>query len=208
MKTLKAGIRQTEDEMTKGQVKVTELEPFVTSIPTEILVCDPCYLFCNETQDEHWQDFCRIMYPYEAPHGHDAGPYGPEGVLHFQGAKVHYMGTAHGDGCYELSYRGPHHGGNCGVDAGMLCVVTLDDAKKINEKLAMECRNSSICVYIPEFKGAIYLDGEEEFKISGSNGLLLETDPEPECPNCGDTVSYEGERCWSCELDYDEDEDW
>ena len=192
---------------TLNNVTVGLIEPFTTREKTEVLLCDPCYLFCNDTQDDDWQDFCEIMYP-EKLKGKES-EFANAGVLYYKGAAIHYMGTAHGDGDYEVFYGGAMRGHSCFVDAGMLCAVTAEDAKKVNLELAEDCLKSKHCVVLEDFLGSIYVN-EEEFYMHGTKNLKLETDPEEECNECYecgcDIPEYE-ELCWSCESEKEEDED-
>jgi len=203
----------------------------------DIIICDPCYLFDNVTQDDVWQDFCKIMFDDEFKSSFDksSGRFVAEqaffgksveippdiddhGILEYNGAMIYYMGTAHGDGCYSCKGGGRKCGHQVGVDAGMICAVTLEDAKKVNPKLAQEMVVYSSAVYIPDFSGWISLDGERGI-LTGSHGLTIDTDPEF-CDNCGEEMekdyhSYEMFCCEDCHDEYygegayaeDEDDD-
>jgi hypothetical protein len=203
-----------------GAVEVHPIRTFEATEPTDVLLCDPCYLFKNEGDDEiAWDDFCAIMFHNQFPFpGYVNGPNKDEGILHYKGAKIYYMGTAHGDGCYQVHYSGYKQGHECGVDAGMLCAVTVEDAKKLNPNI------DNLGVILHQFRGYIDIDGEDGIMTGSHNHyphrckLVLDTDPSY-CSCCDAELPYSQKDNWEqfcddyCERRYygeddDEEDDW
>ena len=88
--------------------------------PGSYWIGDPCYLFGDD-----WMEFLHKVYP-----NFDKGDC--ENMLNMPEQDFFVFNTRYGDGCYPVYNKGVKVG-ECGVDAGMLCVVRLDIAKKLSK---------------------------------------------------------------------------
>lgn len=108
-------------------VKVSRGNKIVFDEKTDIFFCDPCYLFDHNVPelDKAWQDFCNST---------TDDSFARNGILEFKGAKILYGSTCYGDGGYgfKTDLKVANGVTICGVDAGLLCVVSFEDACKIN----------------------------------------------------------------------------
>ena len=73
--------------------------------------------------------------------------------------KLFIVDTAYGDGCYSFKPTGlsddRYVGTECGVDAGMLCVISLEDAKKLNPNV-----DTTSGVVVKNFSDDVDSDGK------------------------------------------------
>lgn len=122
--------------------------------PTDILIVDPCYI-CKKPKS-FWSKFCDKMFSQQ---GRNLGV-DEIGLLEFKGANILYSSTAYGDGVYPVSTSFKKEGDECAVDAGMLCVLSLEDAKKIG---ANEEDWDELGVIVREYVGTIEADGNGNF---------------------------------------------
>lgn len=140
--------------------------------PTDIIVCDPCYIFTHEVPELHkaWQEMCEEWHPESddpvntRKHSENADG----GTIEYEDAKVLYTSTAYGDGTYKITHCpfDAERVDDIGVDAGMLCVAKLSDVNRIYPDFDIELA----CV-IRGFKGTINSTGE------GFDGdIILPTD--------------------------------
>jgi len=183
---------------TQGIVTVTEGDSINFREPTDIFICDPCYVITHSIPhlDKAWQDFCSLM--FEKPRVYDRGGMAYVDTELGQ-AKLLYQSTAYGDGDYDVHCSCKKEGYSCGVDAGMLSIMSVADVIKIRPDFTAE-NFADYGVVIRDFKGIIHTDGEGNW--SGSNGFSLKTEWEEEytCYNCGcNEVDYDGEQCSDCE---------
>lgn len=98
---------------TKNPVIATKADSI--ALAGDIVIIDPCYIF----PENLWSEFCDA---YWAAKG--------SAQIEWNGTKMLVNGTAYGDGCYPVVYKGEDVG-TAGVDAGLLCVLTLEDARKL-----------------------------------------------------------------------------
>jgi hypothetical protein len=127
--------------------------------PTTILVIDPCYIYdyTKKELDKFWGEFCDLMF---SDKGKEA-KIDRVGTLEHKEAKMLYSGTAYGDGSYPVKSNCEQEGEYAGVDAGMLCVISLEDAKKINPDTD---HYLDLAVVIHDFEGNINADGDGDFE--------------------------------------------
>lgn len=125
--------------------------------PTDLIVCDPCYVITHTIPklDRLWQKLCDEWYPAELS-GKPSNT-ANRGIIRYDNTSILYSSTAHGDGTYHVSSCAFDYKGSIGVDAGMICVMKLEDAIKINPKI-MELEN--IITIVRGFKGLIESTGE------------------------------------------------
>ena len=89
----------------------------------DVLLIDPCYI--KGKLSDRWDDFCKLMFA-----DYLNSDICKKGLLQFCGAEILYCGTAYGDGGYGVKLNGTEIG-VCGVDAGLLCAVSVEDLDKI-----------------------------------------------------------------------------
>jgi len=106
------------------------------------IITDPCYLFKS---DEEWQELCNEYF----------GKGDNGGVINYEGYKIFWSVTHHGDGSYETFVNGIRKG-LVGVDAGLLAAIPFELAKKLaqgfldsdNEDVYIET-NLTTGVFVP-----------------------------------------------------------
>ena len=79
-----------------------------------VMVTDPCYFI----RDQDWQDLCADWFP----DGHGRAETADACVVKYKGARILVGRTAYGDGEYRVEGAGTF-----GVDAGVMCVVQVDE---------------------------------------------------------------------------------
>lgn len=162
--------KTTEREQLQGSNFTLVKEHSITfDKPTDILVIDPCYV-CTHSKpdlDKFWSEFCEKMF---SDKGTSLGV-DNTGVLEFRGAKMLYSGTAYGDGSYPVRSSLEQKGNEAGVDAGMLCVLSLEDAKKINPD---ESDWNDSGVIVRGYAGTIEADRQGNFE--GDNSFSVDTE--------------------------------
>lgn len=121
--------RQKRNNLSPAFVSVEPLHSF--DYPAgDVWVGDPCYLLCL---DPFWKEFCHALEPW---HSNKEHPVTSGIILKFQldgkEESIFVCGMAHGDGLYEVK-EGEKRVGEAGVDAGMLSVIPLPIAKRLDE---------------------------------------------------------------------------
>ncbi len=156
----------------------------------QVWIGDPCYV---PVLHNVWDDFLDVYWEND-----DC----PTAVISINGIEMIVGNTEHGDGTYEVS-----NGGECGVDAGLLCVIPselfsfLGLDKIDNNDHGGVFTEASGCAHIDE-KHTVHaglvtvITGD---RCEGCGGLEGECDCE-ECTGCG-----EWDYC-TCDDDHDEDE--
>lgn len=112
-KTAKA--RNNPDFTQENQIAATPASSILLS--GDIVIIDPCYIFPKD----FWSEFCEKYWEVEG-----------SATIEFKNTKMLVAGTAFGDGVYTVFYNG-NSVGTSGVDAGLLCAITLNDAKKLGK---------------------------------------------------------------------------
>jgi|LakMenEpi03Aug12_release.lakeMendotaPanAssembly.Ray.scaffolds.fasta_scaffold863556_2 hypothetical protein len=112
------------------KIEFLENEQHLSFNKQDILIIDPCYI--DGELETSWSEFCDKMADFTNNYSrrlHNVC------VLN-DDIKLLVVDTAYGDGCYRFNPTGlsddRYVGTECGVDAGMLCVISLEDAKKLN----------------------------------------------------------------------------
>jgi hypothetical protein len=122
----------------------------------DIIVTDPCYFI----PDDIWQQIIREFW---YPDGHQGSETANKGTIYIDDSiKILYAATAHGDGEYDvINHSGKNvHAGSTGVDAGMIAIITVADAQKLNPEFDV---NDQYYPRINGFVGGIQADGEGNF---------------------------------------------
>jgi hypothetical protein len=122
----------------------------------DIIVTDPCYFI----PDDLWQ---QIIKEFWYPNGHQGSETANKGTIYIDDSiKILYASTAHGDGEFYVM----NHSGQCvhthytGVDAGMIAIITVADAQKLNPEFDV---NDDGYPRINGFVGGVQADGEGNF---------------------------------------------
>lgn len=140
--------------------------------PTDLIVCDPCYVIThtNPAHDRAWQKMCEEWYPPELRGGPSKSA--NRGTIRYDGAYILYSSTVHGDGEYHVSDCGYPHSGSIGVDSGLISIITLADAVRLNPSIKDLER---IITLVRGFTGTIHATG-----TGFSGGLTVLTDDDKE----------------------------
>lgn len=95
--------------------------------PTDLLVCDPCYIFDGSMPklSRVWTKLCEEWFQKDALHTN-------RGTIIYEGVNMLYTSTAYGDGIYYAQCTYKMVNNHIPVDAGLICVVSQEDAYKIN----------------------------------------------------------------------------
>jgi hypothetical protein len=132
----------------------------------DIIVTDPCYFI----PDDIWQELIRKFW---YPDGRNASETAHQGTIYIDDTiKILYTSTAYGDG----EYRVDNNSGQCvhthftGVDAGMIAIITVADAQKLNPEFDV---NDNRYPRINGFTGGIEADGEGNF----DGDIIVDTQP-------------------------------
>jgi hypothetical protein len=148
-------------------VKVSKGNTISFSSPTDIVLCDPCYIFDYKILDKEWQEIVKQMYSSEKILANT-------GIIEFAGAKILYTSTKHGDGTYPVHCDINIIGNTAiGVDAGLICICSLEDTLKVNPDFNAEDMGAVI-------KGYTGTVTTQDFNIEGDKGLLIDTHMEEE----------------------------
>lgn len=133
----------------------------------DIIVTDPCYFI----PDDIWQELIRkFWYPRNDQKGSETAN---KGTIYIDDTiKILYTSTAYGDGEYDvMNHSGKSvHNGTTGVDAGMIAVITVADAQKLNPEFDV---NDKFYPRINGFTGGIEADGEGNF----IGDIVVDTQP-------------------------------
>jgi len=122
----------------------------------DIIVTDPCYFI----PDDIWQQIIREFW---YPNGNQGSETANKGTIYIDDSiKILYTQTAHGDGEYEVvEVTGKNvHNEYTGVDAGMIAIITVADAQKLNPEFDV---NDTMYPRINGFVGGVEADGEGNF---------------------------------------------
>lgn len=124
----------------------------ISFVNQDILIIDPCYI--DGKLEESWSQFCDKLQDF---HGYKRRT---KNICELDGdVKMLVVDTAFGDGCYLVKKTGSKslemEGDECGVDVGMLCVISLEHAKKINPNVDTESG-----VVIRNYSGTVYAEGD------------------------------------------------
>jgi hypothetical protein len=123
----------------------------------DIIVTDPCYFI----PDDIWQEIIRkFWYPNRDNEGSETADLGT--IYIDDSIKILYTSTAFGDGEYDvIAHAGQSvHNNSTGVDAGMIAIITVADAQKLNPEFDT---NDKMYPRINGFVGGIQADGEGNF---------------------------------------------
>lgn len=122
-----------------------------------IVITDPCYIMPEDV----WIDLCDGAW-FDNRRSTD---FTEGGTIYFNGAKILYSSTAHGDGGYKISAasliddKGEIKQSSFDVDSGTMCVIALEDYKKITN----ESPSASTCAIVNGFYGEVEADGAGNF---------------------------------------------
>ena len=135
---------------------------------------------CYVIPDEKWDDFCDVFNDRE------------DDIFTFEGVTVFAHTTEFGDGCYADKGGSPEM---FDVDSGIIGAIPIE--------LCPDAVQSEFATAELEIQECYYDDG-----IFHIGQYEIDTDPQHyECDECGDTLDYEGEECYSCledETDYED----
>lgn len=126
--------------------------------PTDIFVCDPCYILQTPRRDDIWKAVCDLWFSGEDSEWNPSGVGSDLGAILHDDSEILYSSTAYGDGIYSISFltEGTISGENIvGVDSGTICVVKLKDALRILPTL-----NLALGVVVKDFKGIVTATGK------------------------------------------------
>jgi len=135
------------------KIEFLENEQHLSFKNQDILIIDPCYI--DGKLESVWSEFCDKMADFTNNY---------KRKLHHvcvlnDNIKLLVVDTAYGDGCYSFKPKGlsddEYVGTECGVDAGMLCVISLEDAEKLNLNVDTESG-----VVVKNFDGFVDSDGK------------------------------------------------
>jgi len=132
----------------------------------DIIVTDPCYFI----PDELWQEIIRKFW---YPNGHEGSETANKGTIYIDNSiKILYSSTAYGDGEYDvINHSGQQvHNTSTGVDAGMIAVITVNDAKRLNPEFSVDDQSYP---RINGFVGGVQADGEGNFV----GDIVVDTQP-------------------------------
>lgn len=152
-----------------------------------IILCDPCYLFDNNNPEHEnaWEELINQFFSCSN-----------STIFEYKGAKVLCVSTAYGDGSYKVETSLKSSYDYASVDAGLLCFVTLEDAKKINPDVPE--KEAFSFVVIEDFEGKLEVNSEEHslhgFDKSGKEVITCLTDDEDE---------EELDECYYCGCEYE-----
>lgn len=128
----------------------------------DILIIDPCYI--DGRLENNWPKFCNKLSDF---HGFRKKT---NNICELDNdVKMLVVDTAYGDGCYLVKKIGwdkiEMEGEECGVDAGMLCIISVEDAKKLNPNV-----DTKDGVVIRNYSGTVYAEGDgnitsDEFEV-------------------------------------------
>jgi hypothetical protein len=133
----------------------------------DIIVTDPCYFI----PDDLWQ---RLIKEFWYPDGRQGSETANKGTIYIDDSiKILYSSTAYGDGEYEvMNHSGQSvHNGATGVDAGMIAIITVADAQKLNPEFDA---NDKMYPRINGFVGGVEADGEGNFV----GDIVVDTQPD------------------------------
>ena len=122
----------------------------------DIIVTDPCYFI----PDDIWQE---IINKFWYPNGNQGSETANAGTIYIDSTiKILYTATAFGDGEYDvINHSGNSvHKGSTGVDAGMVAIITVADAQKLNPEFDV---NNDFYPRINGFTGGVEADGNGNF---------------------------------------------
>lgn len=136
--------------------------PRLDLVSANVLVIDPCYVITHTDPvlDELWNEFCGKLYDddqnpvHEFGHATVATDDGREG-------KFFFLNTAYGDGTYMAVSAG--NTGHFGVDAGMYCIISVEDAKRLNPNLELDEG-----VEFKGLTGTVFIEHERNGKVKGN----------------------------------------
>mgnify|MGYP003479251219 CR=1 FL=1 len=149
----------------------------------DVLLIDPCYI--KGKLSDKWDEFCDTMFA-EGTQGNIR----QKGLLQLNGAEILYCGTAYGDGGYGVNLNGIEVG-VCGVDAGLLCAVSVEDLDKICSFDQVEDAKGD-GVVIKDFIGTVVATDNNSIEGSGvsmSDGRTMNFDVQTD----GEDEEYENE---------------
>lgn len=192
-------IREQETEFEKGQ---------------HLIITDPCYLFANEgLNEEMWQALVSLWFPTfgEQRYEMDSGLVVMTNTETGEVAQFFFSNTAEGDGHFHIEAKTKSKGvgwdacGDTGVDAGMIGIMTVEDAKKFTEKEGEieRLETSDLGLVMDETKIPVRVEVDGRGNFYGGDVMIFTDDKgcyECEDPDCGGAC--EMEMCENCGDEY------
>jgi len=135
-----------------------------------IVITDPCYFI----PEDIWIDLCDKAWFDNKK----STSFTNAGTIYYNGTKILYTSTAHGDGSFIVEPTEGITQEKFGVDAGMMAIISLEDYKKISK----EELTPGLYAIVENFCGEIDADGNGNFVgalevwTDGSNEVEVEED--------------------------------